>query len=153
MSSFGIVNIGICVIEPFLPFIIPALSYIEAKSLYKYPGYPFLLGISLFRVDTSLKDSAYAVISVKTTNTCISKSNAKYSAHVSATFGVKILSTAGSFDKFWKVTTFESMPFSSKLFLKNSAVSYSAPISPKTTAKFSSSLIFACLIILSVKSL
>ena len=34
MSSPIIVNIGICVTEPFRPFITPALSYIVAKSVY-----------------------------------------------------------------------------------------------------------------------
>lgn len=38
LSSSGIVNIGIWVIEPPLPLILPALSYNVERSVYKYPG-------------------------------------------------------------------------------------------------------------------
>ena len=38
ISSLGIVKIGIKVTEPSASLIIPALSYNDAKSEYKYPG-------------------------------------------------------------------------------------------------------------------
>ena len=34
IPSFGIVKIGICVMEPLRPSTLPALSYIVAKSVY-----------------------------------------------------------------------------------------------------------------------
>ena len=56
-------------------------------------------------------------MSVKITKTCIPKSKAKYSAQVSAIFGVNILSIDESLDKFSNITTLDNTPLSSKLFL------------------------------------
>ena len=105
ISSFGIVKIGNCVTEPSAPSMIPARSYSVASSLYKYPGYPFLDGISPFDEDTSRIASANDVISVRITKICILQSNARYSAAVKATFGVINRSTTGSFARFKNIHT------------------------------------------------
>ena len=57
MSLLGIVKIGICVTDPFADLEIPALSYNEAKSEYKYPGYPLRPGISPLLEENSRKAS------------------------------------------------------------------------------------------------
>ena len=54
----GIDKIGIWVIEPFLPWTRPALSYMVDKSVYRYPGYDLLPGTSSLAADTSLRESA-----------------------------------------------------------------------------------------------
>ena len=58
MSSSGMVSIGMRVMEPFFPFILPALSYMVARSVYIYPGYPLLPGISSLALPISLRASA-----------------------------------------------------------------------------------------------
>ena len=60
----GIVRIGICVTEPCADLAIPALSYKEAKSEYKYPGYPLRPGISPLLDENSRNASQYDVTSV-----------------------------------------------------------------------------------------
>ena len=65
-------------------------------------------------------------------------SNARYSAAVSATFGVIKRSTTGSFARFRYMTTWSATPLSSKVLRKNSATSYFTPIAANTIANFSS---------------
>ncbi|BAS98299.1 Os06g0568101 [Oryza sativa Japonica Group] len=88
---------GIWVMEPDLPSIRPARSYMVARSVYIYPGYPRLPGTSSRAANTSRSASAYELISVKMTSTCFPHSYAKYSAVVSAIRGVMIRSMVGSF--------------------------------------------------------
>ena len=56
--------------------------------------------------------SAKEVISVRMTRMCICFSNARYSATVSATFGVIRRSTTGSFAMFKNITTWSRTPLS-----------------------------------------
>src|SRR5215213_7774649 len=74
-------------------------------------------------------------MSVSIASTCIPRSNARYSATVSATLGVMILSIAGSSAKLRNSTERLSAPDSSRLRLKYCASEYCTPIAAKTTAK------------------
>ena len=131
------VRIGSCVTEPFTPSTIPARSYKVASSLYRYPGYPLRLGISPLEEETSRMASAKEVISVRMTRMCIFFSNARYSAAVSATFGVIRRSTTGSLARFRNIATWFATPLSSKVLRKKSATSCLTPIAANTMAKSS----------------
>ena len=78
------------------------------------------------------------MISVKITKTCISQSNARYSAAVRAILGVEILSTAGSFARFTNITVLSIAPVSLKDSTKKFDSSKVIPIAANTTANFSS---------------
>ncbi len=82
--------------------------------------------------------SAKEVISVRMTRMCICFSNARYSATVSATFGVIRRSTTGSFAMFRKQTTWSRTPLSAKVERKYSATSYFTPMAANTMANSSS---------------
>ena len=86
-------------------------------------------------------DRVYAkeVISVSITRICIFFSNARYSAAVSATFGVIRRSATGSLERFKNIATWSLTPHSAKRRLKYSATSYLTPIAANTTANGSSS--------------
>jgi flavoprotein len=77
-------------------------------------------------------------MSVRITSTCISFSKARYSAAVSAIFGVAIRSIAGSFARLINKTVLSSAPVSRKLSTKKFDSSNVIPIAANTTAKFSS---------------
>ena len=78
----------------------------------------------------------------------MSFSNARYSAAVSAIFGVAIRSMAGSFARLMKRTVRSRAPVSRKLSTKKSDSSNVIPIAANTTAKLSSfPSTFACLAI------
>ena len=82
------------------------------------------------------------------TSTCISFSNARYSAAVSAIRGVEIRSTAGSFARLTNRTVLSMAPVSLKDSTKKLDSSNVIPIAANTTAKFSSlPRTFACLAI------
>jgi len=78
------------------------------------------------------------VISVRITNTCISFSNARYSAAVSAIRGVEIRSIAGSFARLINNTVLSIAPVSLNDSTKKLDSSKVIPIAANTTAKFSS---------------
>ncbi len=137
MSSAGIDRIGTCVTLPFLPLILPARSQLFARSVQRQPGYPFLPGTSSLAALISRSASAQLVMSVSIASTCIPRSNARYSATVSATLGVMILSIAGSSAKLRNSTERLNAPDSSRLRLKYCASEYCTPIAAKTTAKSS----------------
>ena len=82
--------------------------------------------------------SAKEVISVRITRMCIFCSNARYSATVSATFGVIRRSTTGSFARFRNMATWSATPLSSKVLRKKSATSCLTPIAANTIANSSS---------------
>ena len=82
--------------------------------------------------------SAKEVISVRMTRMCICFSNARYSATVSATFGVIRRSTTGSFAMFKNITTWSRTPLSAKVERKYSATSYLTPMAANTMANSSS---------------
>ena len=93
------------------------------------------------------------VISVKITNTCIPKVNAKYSAVVKAILGVKILSIAGSDAKFINNTALSIAPVFLNSSTKNCDSSNVIPIAANTTAKLVSEFkTFACLAICAANS-
>ena len=73
------------------------------------------------------------------TRTCISFSNARYSAAVSAMRGVAIRSTAGSFARFENTTVLSIAPVRLKSSIKYSDSSKVMPTAANTTAKFSPS--------------
>ena len=77
-------------------------------------------------------------MSVRMTRTCIPFSYARYSAAVNATFGVVILSIAGSFARFMNKTVLSMAPVRLKSEMKKSASSKVIPMAPKTTANGSS---------------
>lgn len=66
-------------------------------------------------------------------------SNARYSAAVSATFGVIRRSATRSLERFKNIATWSLTPHSAKRRLKYSATSYLTPIAANTTANGSSS--------------
>src|SRR5688572_8075150 len=76
-------------------------------------------------------------MSVSIASTCMPRSNARYSATVSATLGVMILSIAGSSARLRNSTERLSAPDSSRLRLKYCASEYCTPIAANTTAKSS----------------
>ena len=82
------------------------------------------------------------------TSTCISHSNARYSAAVNAIRGVEILSIAGSDARLINSTVLSIAPVFLKSEIKKSASSKVIPIAANTTANLESEfLTFACLAI------
>ena len=73
-------------------------------------------------------------MSVIITSTCIPRSNARYSAAVSAIFGVAIRSIAGSFARFTNITVLSIAPVSLNESIKKLDSSKVIPIAAKTTA-------------------
>ena len=76
-------------------------------------------------------------MSVMITSTCISFSNARYSAAVSAIRGVEIRSIAGSFARLTNNTVLSIAPVSLKDSTKKFDSSNVIPIAANTTANFS----------------
>ena len=77
-------------------------------------------------------------MSVMMTSTCMSHSNARYSAAVSAIRGVEIRSIAASDAKLIKSTVRSIAPVFLKSEMKKSASSKVIPTAANTTANFSS---------------
>ena len=87
-------------------------------------------------------------MSVRMTRTWLSLSYARYSAVVSASLGVRILSIEGSEDRLRKSTVLSRAPVSSNCRMKKFASSLVIPMAAKTTEKFSDELsTLACLAI------
>ena len=78
------------------------------------PGYPLRPGTSSRAADNSPGASAYELMSVKMTSTCMPLSYARYSAAVSAIRGAMIVSMVGSLARFKNKTVRSMEPFSSK---------------------------------------